>query len=208
MGRQRSGGWTLIELVVVLTVFGMLMAYGMPLMSTMLANGKVRTAAETLQGALATAQAEALRRSAPVELLLTTVDPTPANVAADAAENASNWLVRMPQDASRGLTEATFLRGSETAQDVAAKIENRSGATRMAFSASGRLLSQGTGGVMVRATANQVFRVTAAGADRPLCVYVSVSGGVKACDPQLAASDFRACLPRLSASECPSGVGS
>ena len=203
MGSRRSGGWTLIELVVVLTVFSMLMAYGMPLLGVMVANGKVRTAAESLQGALSISQAEALRRSVPVEFLLVTGEATPSNVGAAAAETASNWLARIPADTSRGLSTVTFVRGSETAPDLAAQYQNRSGATRIAFSPSGRLLRAGSDGSFAVATTNQVFRVSATGSDRPLCVFVSVTGGVRACDPQLAATDFRACLPRLTANECP-----
>jgi len=202
-----QAGWTLIEMVIVTTIFGLMMAMGLPMMSGMLANGRVRTAVDSLQDGLGIAQAEALRRSAPTELIVLDGDPVRSNVAAGAQASGGNWMVRVPADATRGLASADFVRGSAAADPGnAATIQNRAGAIGVAFASNGRVLSS-TGGVYAPITAPVVFHVTAQGADRPMCVYVTIGGSLKTCDPQLASGDFRACQPALSAADCPAGGG-
>ncbi|MFT4101751.1 MAG: GspH/FimT family pseudopilin [Burkholderiaceae bacterium] len=202
-GAARAAGWTLIEMVVVTTVIGLMMAMGLPMMGTMLANGRVRSAVESLQDGLGIAQAEALRRSAPTELIVLDGEPVRANVAAGAQASGGNWMVRVPADATRGLASADFVRGSAAADPSGAPtIENRAGAVGVAFASNGRVLSS-AGGVYAPIAAPVVFRVTAANADRPMCVYVTVGGSFKTCDPKLSGGDFRACQPALSATDCP-----
>jgi type IV fimbrial biogenesis protein FimT len=60
---RRASGFTMIEMAITMTVFAILVALGVPSMTTWIRNNKVRTVADTLQTGLRLAQSESLRRS-------------------------------------------------------------------------------------------------------------------------------------------------
>lgn len=201
--RRSQRGWTLIELVVTFAVLAVVVAAAMPDYASMLANGKVRTATDGVASGLAIAQAEAMRRSTNVEFLVTSAAPGPATVSAAASASASNWLVRVPADATRGLAADVYVRGSEAAPSSGAvTIDNRAGAFAAVFTPSGRVMLN-AGGALQPLAGPLVLRMSTLKADRPLCVYATATGSIKACDPKLAAGDMRACLPALAAGDCP-----
>jgi type II secretion system protein H len=88
----RRRGFTLIELAIVLVIFGILMQLAIPSFRSWLANGRVRTVAESLQNDLRQAQAEAVRRNRQVALVLTDSSPTIANPESTASTSARNWV--------------------------------------------------------------------------------------------------------------------
>ena len=68
---KRARGVTLIEMLIGLTVLGILLMLGMPSYTTWIQSTKIRAAAESLQAGLQLARAEAARRNTQVELVLT-----------------------------------------------------------------------------------------------------------------------------------------
>ncbi len=201
-GRRAASGFTLIELLIAMSVFATVVALALPGYGKMMANGKVRSTADAVVSGMSIAQAEAMRRSTNVEFLVTSASPVPANVGATAASSARNWMVRIPADATRNIASAAFVRGSADADPGAATVENRSGAVPVVFTPSGRVMLNNAG--VLTAVANPVvMRVTSPSADRQLCVYATVTGTIKSCDPKLAAGDSRACLPAITAAACP-----
>jgi type IV fimbrial biogenesis protein FimT len=68
--RDRSRGFTLIELLVVLAIVGISMTLAAPSFSQMIANYRVRGAAESVLNGLSYARTEALRRNSPVRFSL------------------------------------------------------------------------------------------------------------------------------------------
>jgi prepilin-type N-terminal cleavage/methylation domain-containing protein len=64
--RSLRAGFTIIELMITLAVLGVLLALGMPSISSWLQNTQIRTAAEGMVSGLQLARAEALRRNANV----------------------------------------------------------------------------------------------------------------------------------------------
>jgi len=72
MRKQR--GVTLIELMVAISVLGILLALAVPSFSRMIQDAQNRTAAESLLNGLQLARAEALRRNTPVRFTLTDQD--------------------------------------------------------------------------------------------------------------------------------------
>jgi type IV fimbrial biogenesis protein FimT len=65
---RRVGGFTLIELAIVLAVFGLMVAQGLPVIADYLDNGRLRRAASELHHAATIARSEAVRRNARTEL--------------------------------------------------------------------------------------------------------------------------------------------
>lgn len=69
---QRIGGFTLIELMVVLSIIAIMAALAAPTLGQQLANFRVRSAADSIVTGLNTARAEAARRNSVVSLTLNT----------------------------------------------------------------------------------------------------------------------------------------
>jgi type IV fimbrial biogenesis protein FimT len=195
-------GFTLVELLITLAVVSTLLAIGAPQFSTMLANSRVRSAAESVQHGLRLAQVEALKRSASTEWTLTSADPVPGNAGAASSASARNWISRVRIDATRGLNAFQFLAGSEANPVTAPTITNQAGNFPVVFMPTGQVMRGDAGGPTALA-APMAIRVNVAGADRPLCVLATPSGSIKMCDPALAAGDPRACRPAITAAACP-----
>ncbi len=69
-GRGPATGFTLVELMAVVTIFAILVMLGVPMYSTFVANTQIRSAAEAITGGLRFAQAEAVKRNGHVEFVL------------------------------------------------------------------------------------------------------------------------------------------
>jgi type IV fimbrial biogenesis protein FimT len=97
LNRRHGGGFSLIELMIGLALLAALLALGAPEIFSYLRNAKVRAAAENLYAGMQLARAEAVRRNAWVQFIVTSDDPTAANVATvtPAADGIGpNWLIR------------------------------------------------------------------------------------------------------------------
>lgn len=192
-------GFTILELMVVITVMGLLMMVAVPGMQSWLMNGRVRTTAEALQNGLRLAQAEAVRQSRQVVFMLT--DDTPSD-AAEVEEDGINWaIVTVPL---LGSDTAQFVRGGALA-DVAAGVEitGSEGAESICFNSMGSLTANAspgpTGAVCAvdPAAPTVTYDIDMAGADRPLRVLVSLGGRVRMCDPAKAlATNPDGCPPQ------------
>ncbi|SHG20218.1 type IV fimbrial biogenesis protein FimT [Microbulbifer donghaiensis] len=64
----RTQGFTLIELMIVVTVLGIVMAIGIPSFNTMIMNNRLAAASNDVAGALHFARAEAVRRGRSVQV--------------------------------------------------------------------------------------------------------------------------------------------
>jgi prepilin-type N-terminal cleavage/methylation domain-containing protein len=73
---MRNRGFTLIEIMVALAIFGLLIALAGPQLSAFLANSQVRNASESILNGVQQAQATAMRDNLPTKLALTTTTGT------------------------------------------------------------------------------------------------------------------------------------
>ena len=73
-GRVRAGGFTLVEMLVTLTVLGILMGVGIPSFKNFIEGQKVKTAAYDLTTAFLLARSEAIKRNAAVTIAPETAD--------------------------------------------------------------------------------------------------------------------------------------
>lgn len=94
----RGRGVTLIELLIGLTIVGVLLAIGLPSFSAYLQNAKLRHAAEGIRGGVQLARAEAIRRNLPVEFVLTATAVGSGIENTGVASTAGpNWMVRFKE---------------------------------------------------------------------------------------------------------------
>lgn len=94
---HREAGFSLIELMVGLTIVGILFMMGVPSFKSWIQNTQIRTATEAIQNGLELARAEAVRRNTPVRFQLTTsVDNSCALTTA-----SGNWVVSLDDPAGK-----------------------------------------------------------------------------------------------------------
>lgn len=216
-GRRR--GFSLIELMIVVGIMGVLMALAAPSFSIYLRNVKLRAAADTFLASVQMARIEAVRMNSPVEFLLTTATPLPANVATATVASASldqsaqslNWMIRTAD-------LATFIDGKFSAEGSGRaigqvspiRINDRSApavsdpdAPPATPTMSITFDSLGRAGLAAPAIfkftdADAGTCQTAGGTVRCLKVIVAVGGRARLCDPAVgatavAAGDSRGC---------------
>ena len=115
-GTRAGRGFTLIELVVSVAIVGVLLAAAAPSFGTWMANSRVRTTAESIQNGLMLAKAEAVRRNARVQVVVTSSAPTVANInVITPATGGTGWLVRVYR-AGGTYTAADFIQGRSSAE--------------------------------------------------------------------------------------------
>ncbi|SIR39824.1 Tfp pilus assembly protein FimT/FimU [Pseudacidovorax sp. RU35E] len=184
---RRAAGFTLVELMITITLLAILLAVGVPSMADWVRNSRIRTAANNIQDGLRTAQAEALGRSRPMVFLFTNSPPTTAAASVSATSGGKFWAVyQLPVDGSSETAQLISTGNFSGAADGVAVT----GPAEVCFSSLGRATgaaaSSGPGASCQAPTGTpplQTFAITVTGADRPLRVTVGLSGQVRMCDP-------------------------
>jgi type IV fimbrial biogenesis protein FimT len=82
--RQANSGFTLVELMVAVSIAGILVTIGLPSMRDLMANQRVKTAASDMHLSLLLARSEAIKRNANIDIVDTT----------------AGWDVRVQSDSS------------------------------------------------------------------------------------------------------------
>ena len=182
----RARGFSIIELMVAITVLGILLATVVPGIGSWMADARVRSTADGLQNAVRLAQATAVARSRPTVLALTNATPT---WDATPVANGSNWFVRLLPlaDAGEAADSSYFLQGAAVARQNGATV---TGPALVCFNSLGQQTSKTTAatGMSVACTAptNDVTTPTeytvARSGGRSLKVRVYLGGRVRMCD--------------------------
>jgi type IV fimbrial biogenesis protein FimT len=194
--RVRSGGFTIVELVITMTILLLLLYLGIPAFGAFIQNSRLRAAADVFLAGLQQARTEAVRRNAPVEFLLTDNDPDAGNVdTAAASASGRNWLIRVldPVTGLYTLIEGkSYLEGSGKAAGEAPSVKVSGGVASITFNGLGQA---NLGGQASFQFINPAGGLCApAGPMRCINIVVSSGGQVRMCDPAVtAASDTRRC---------------
>jgi type IV fimbrial biogenesis protein FimT len=193
LNRRTVQGVTLIELMIGLTVLGILLMIGLPAMGHWLQNTQIRTHAETTFSGLQLARAEALKRNAAVrfqfvESLTTGCVLTPLG---------KSWIVSLGDPAGVCAEDPSdtgaMIIQKKDGMEGSANTVLTSNASVIVFNGLGRLVGGGT------LTVNISNPAGGACGDQPgqmrcMRVVVSTGGQVRMCDPQvLDATDPRVC---------------
>jgi len=188
----RARGFSLVELMVAISLLAVLIGLAMPGFMTWIRNTQVRTVAEALQSGTRLAQAEAVRRYRQVVFFRT--NQSNCDTAATAEADGAFWVVRTIVLVAEDVA-AVVQCGNLS--DVAANVAI-GGPTAICFSSAGRqvaVANPGIGGTActLDASGRSTFDVNKTGSartgqDRPLRVLIGLAGSVRMCDPAKALS--------------------
>lgn len=179
---NRARGFSLMEILITLTLLGILLGLAAPAFGEWVRNSQVRTVADALQNGVRLAQAEAVRRNRQVIFFLT--NSQDCTTAISEASNGAFWSIRTVPLISG---EAAEVVQCGVVADVAAGVAV-TGPTAICFNSMGRQVvntSTGlTGGAAcgLGASGRNSFDLTKTDS-RSLRVVVALTGQPRLCDP-------------------------
>ena len=193
---RRASGFTMIEMAVTMTIFAILVALGVPAMTTWIRNNKVRTVSDSLQTGLRLAQAESLRRSRQVVFALTN-STTPTVTPLPAAVDGLSWAIYSVPSMTAGEVPEFIQSGVLSNLSSQVTINTNPAISTVCFNSVGRLVNNAsanvtaiTGGVNCQQPPGTPpvlkFNITTTGADRPLQVNLGLGGQIHMCVPGVA----------------------
>ena len=197
--RSHSRGFSLLELMVVLTLVGILALLATPSMAEWMKNQRIRGTAEALLNGLQTAREEAIRRNRPASFWLV------SNLTSGCAlsNTSGSWVVSLNSpagqcDSAPSATAAPLLVTSYAVQgslDVKALDKDGSAASEARFDGYGRLAGTAPiARIEVRDPADADKASAATHAYRSLRVQILGTGVIRLCDPRISdANDTRRC---------------
>lgn len=175
-GARPGQGYSLIELMVTISILGVLTAAAIPTFGEWIANSRVRTTAESIQNGLMLAKGEAVRRNAKVQFVLTSTAPTGANVSTVVASTTgTGWMVRQYR-ATGTYASDDFLQGRSVAEG---------GRNTSVAAGQSSFVFAGTARLSPLPAATVIINITGTGATRPLRVTVAPGSAIRMCDPAL-----------------------
>lgn len=198
-------GFSLIELMVVISILAILLALALPNFAEWIRNNQVRSAAESLRDGLQLARSEAVKRNTRVRMqLVSTLDN-------GCALNTSGpyWIVNAGATVTPaggcltapGTTVSPFVVQASPATAAANKVVLSASASTTAFDAAGRQVATTN---PTTTPGSPAFRVDVSGPSGSSCVasggkvrclrvQVSPAGQISMCDPAQASTDPSYC---------------
>lgn len=213
MGARKRAhpGFTLIEMLVAVTVLGLMLMATMPSATAWIRNLRLRTLSESMLGGLQQARAEAVRRNTLVTFwLVNQSNPTVMDNSCTLSSSGQAWVVSLDSPAGKcGSAVSTSTSPRIVAMQGAAQgtasslrvrayqIDGTTAASAITFNGFGRTTTRITGNNPVALI--KVDYASSSDGDRPLWILISPSGSVTLCDPNSAipSTDPRYC-PSLS----------
>jgi type IV fimbrial biogenesis protein FimT len=197
--RTHARGLSLIELMVVLTVIGVMLMLAIPGFGNWTQNSRIRTVAEEVQNGLRLAQSEAVNRNRRVAFVRT--NAAPARNAAPAT-NGTNWYVQvlpLPSEVGDATFDATsYVQGGAFSAQSGATV---AGQALFCFNSVGRVINDtntllGADCVAPTSSADpQDIDITLASGNRAMRVELFLGGRVRMCDVLAASGQPNACTP-------------
>jgi type IV fimbrial biogenesis protein FimT len=182
--RLYSRGFTLIELMITVALLGVLAVLGMPSYQEWMQNTRIRTTAESIQNGLQLARAEAVKRNARVVFTLAIDSSWTVGCVTPVADNDGDGVADCPA----AIQSRSAAEGSSS--DIALVL-TPDGVNTVTFNSLGQVAP-----IPAAASFTQVdidSNALVAEMSRNLRVTLGVGGNTRMCDPNLAATDTRAC---------------
>lgn len=171
--KSALAGFTLVELMVTLTVLAIVIVLAVPSFVQWVNNARIRTTAQGIQDGIRAAQAEAVRRNRVTEFFFTNVAPA---LGSASVANGNNWGIRAYANPPAAAEELVRVGVARAANDQVTIQAPRS----ICFGPAGNQVNVVAANCV---PAEHQINLTAVGGDRPLRVVVSVGGRVRMCDP-------------------------
>jgi len=169
---NKMTGFTLIELVTVVTILSIMIFLALPNFNVWLQNTQIRTAGEAILNGLQLARAEAVRRNVNVELRM---------------DLSSGWTARLP-DTGEVIQTRLAGEGSSAALVTITPL----GANTVTFNSLGTIAANANGSNPV--SEFKIDSISLAATDsRELCILIRTGGTIRMCDPRVASTDTRSC---------------
>lgn len=184
---RKSSGFSLVELMVVIALLGVLATLGVSSYQAWIQNSRIRTAAESIQGGIQIARAEAVSRNASVQF--------------DFRGTNSAWTVcvsPLAPGACPNPDNATTIQSRTASEGSSADINVvASDAGPYIFNSFGTMTSPVPAAVtgLVSIGVDVSSSVLSAAESRDLRIVIGVGGSSRMCDPDtgISASDPRKC---------------
>jgi type IV fimbrial biogenesis protein FimT len=201
--RPASRGFTLVELLIGVTILGVILGLAVPAMGTYLQNSKVASATQDYYAGLQRARAEAIHSNLLVQFVLTDTPVNTPNLANTVVPSSTghNWAVRAASDVaatSFNLVETKAAQEGSFGPGAPAGVQaTASGPAGFA----GLIGFNGLGGTSDGApysldiTNPTAGACAAAGPMRCKRINITPGGRISACDPAALAADSRFCQP-------------
>ncbi|MDR2173840.1 MAG: GspH/FimT family pseudopilin [Burkholderiales bacterium] len=186
--KTATAGFSLIELMVTISVFAIIATISIPNISDWINKAKIRTSAEALQNSIRFAQSEATKRNRLVEFSLVN-STTPPGANAIATNNGTAWIVRVVPFS----TEAVTVLQADVFSQGGIQLKGGNNKT-LVFDGVGQVytsIPNVSDPDPVLPTA-RAYQIVSSGDKYSLCVLTRPGGGVRWCDPFLASGD-RSC---------------
>lgn len=191
------GGYTLIEMAVVIAIVAILMGLAAQNYRVWVANTQIRTAAETLVEGLSAARNEAIRRNRTINFRLM----SDLSDGCKASDTGTSWVVSVNDPTGKcdhdiSENDEPFIVAKKAASErtamvtIVALATDGSAASSVVFNGVGRVV---LGGALARIDVDSSALV--AEASRDLRIVVSSGGMIRMCDPdpKIAVKDTRKC---------------
>ena len=196
-------GFTIIELMVAVTIFAILVALALPSFSGMIQNSKLGSAAKSYSLGIQTARTAAIRLNLPVDFVLTnSAAVSGVESSAVPAANGKNWVVRYTDPVGPTVRAIEVKSAQEGSGAAGASSVQVAGAATAPAVFNGVLTFNGLGGtsngeVVSLYISNPLGGACAASGGPMRCQLIQVrpGGQINLCDPNVAAGDSRACPP-------------
>lgn len=174
-------GFSLVELMIGITILGLLLMLALPSYNIWIANARVRTATTSILNGLQLARTEAIRRNMPVSLLLTS------------ASDVSDWtvgcvtvLTAPPIDCPAVIQSYAAVEGTQSATiSITDSAGNADTTNIVTFNSFGQVVTPDPTGSLPIARIDVTSTLLTAPDARPLRITVSSGGLVRMCDPAL-----------------------
>jgi len=120
--KKAQSGFTLLELMLVVTIAGLMLAFGVPAMGNFFRNARITGAANDVMGALHFTRSEAIKRRVPVTLC-TSADPLNNSPVCDASALLTGWVafVDPNQNGQRDAAEVVLLQHEPMPDTITAR---------------------------------------------------------------------------------------
>ncbi|VTU33978.1 Verru_Chthon cassette protein D [Variovorax sp. SRS16] len=197
---MRQRGFTLVELIVTITVLAMILAMAMPTVANWTGNTRIRNVADSLQNGLQIARAEAVRRNQSMSFWLVAVgDPTTLSNDCTLSSTSGSWVVSINSpvghcaDAPSTTSSPMLVTGRASGGGItvaAFQADNATAGMAVTFDGFGRIAPTAGAGTI------GFINVTGATGSVNLSIVVSPGGLVRMCDPRVTdTKDPRLCVP-------------